>query len=172
MGENCNSEEDTQVADALKVAIPMVDQGILYLHQQTCDTNYITWFGVKDNDRWNKVTSDYTKVLQTFQKGNVKHSCNPPGCNSNTYAYVYPDDLSHTIYLCGAFWRAPGEIHRVDSKPGTLVHEASHFTDIAGTDDIVYGTAGCEKLARERPDQAVKNADSHEYFVEHDPKCS
>ena len=54
-------------------------------------------------------------------------------------------------------------------KGGTLVHEASHFKINGGTDDLVYGQAGCKNLAIRNPDQAVKNADSHEYFAENNP---
>lgn len=84
---------------------------------------------------------------------------------SSTYAYVYPSDSSHTIYLCGSYWNSPTTLE-VDSKPGTLIHELSHFDDVAGTDDNVYGLAGCRSLAISSPCAAVNNADSHEYYIE------
>ncbi|KAF5343563.1 hypothetical protein D9758_012964 [Tetrapyrgos nigripes] len=86
-------------------------------------------------------------------------SCTQAG----TFAYVYPNDIQ-TIYLCGAFWRAANTGQ--DSKAGTLVHESSHFTQLAGTVDEAYGRANCETLARNFPDLATVNADSHEYFAE------
>lgn len=42
------------------------------------------------------------------------------------------------IYLCGVFWNAPNA--GTDSRGGTLVHEASHFTLNGGTGDYVYGS--------------------------------
>ena len=74
-----------------------------------------------------------------------------------------PDQFG-TIYLCGAFWNAPyaGE----DSQAGTLIHESSHFTDNGGTKDLAYGHEACQNLATNDPDQAILNADSHEYFAE------
>jgi peptidyl-Lys metalloendopeptidase len=39
----------------------------------------------------------------------------------------------------------------------------------AGTNDHVYGQAGCKSLAKSNPTEAVDNADSHEYFSENDP---
>lgn len=41
------------------------------------------------------------------------------------------------MYLCGAFWNAPNT--GTDSKAGTLIHEASHFTVYGATDDWAYG---------------------------------
>ena len=45
----------------------------------------------------------------------------------------------------------------------------SHFTIVAGTDDWVYGQTGAKNLAISNPDNAVDNADSHEYFSENTP---
>lgn len=71
------------------------------------------------------------------------------------------------VYLCASFWRA--NVTGSDSKGGTIVHEATHFLDIAGTEDIVYGQKASQELAKSEPDTAVQNADSHEYFVENNP---
>ena len=57
----------------------------------------------------------------------------------------------------------------IQIQGGTLVHESSHFTVNAGTNDHVYGQAGCKSLAKSNPTEAVDNADSHEYFSENDP---
>jgi len=54
-------------------------------------------------------------------------------------------------------------------QAGTLVHEASHFIQNGGTLDFVYGQENAMQLARYQPDQAVMNADSHEYFAENNP---
>jgi len=90
-------------------------------------------------------------------------------CNchqKNTYAYVYPD-RPYEVHLCGAFWQAPAT--GTDSKAGTLVHETSHFNNVAGTDDWAYGQSACQSLATSNPDHAIANADSHEYFAENTP---
>ena len=71
------------------------------------------------------------------------------------------------MYLCNAFWSAPSL--GIDSKAGTLVHEMSHFTVVAGTSDYAYGTSACQRLASTNPKKAVNNADSHEYFAENTP---
>ncbi|KAF8749646.1 peptidyl-Lys metalloendopeptidase [Rhizoctonia solani] len=83
------------------------------------------------------------------------------------YAYVVIPGHFKEVYLCGAFWRAPME--GTDSKAGTIIHEASHFPEYAGTSDHAYGQGACRDLARNDPNRAAMNADSHEYFAENQP---
>ena len=78
-----------------------------------------------------------------------------------------PDEFG-TVYLCGAFWNAPPT--GTDSQAGTLIHEASHFTDNGGTQDYAYGQDACMDLASSDPATAILNADSHEYFAENTPE--
>ncbi len=56
-----------------------------------------------------------------------------------------------------------------DSKGGTIVHETSHFTVVAGTNDYAYGQSACKTLAKSNPSRAIMNADNHEYFTENNP---
>ena len=56
-----------------------------------------------------------------------------------------------------------------DSRAGTLIHELSHFTVVAGTSDFAYGQSAASRLARTSPSRAVRNADNHEYFAENTP---
>jgi peptidyl-Lys metalloendopeptidase len=68
----------------------------------------------------------------------------------------------------GILDRAP--MTGTDSRGGTLVHEITHFTVVAGTDDWVYDQAAAGMLAGSDPARAVDNADSHEYFRENEPR--
>ncbi len=43
---------------------------------------------------------------------------------------------------------------------------------VAGTSDYAYGHGNCAALATSNPANAVKNADSHEYFAENTPARS
>ena len=79
------------------------------------------------------------------------------------FAFVYPTK-PYDIHLCNAFWTAT--MTGRDSKGGTLIHEMSHFDVVAGTDDVVYGQTACRQLAQIQPENAIRNADSHEYFAE------
>lgn len=83
---------------------------------------------------------------------------------ADTFAHVNPGDTSHNIYLDPAFWRAP--LEGTDSQGGTLAHEMSHFNDVGGTDDHVYGAANSAALAQKSPTKALDNADNYEYYME------
>ncbi|KAF4616701.1 hypothetical protein D9613_008604 [Agrocybe pediades] len=109
------------------------------------------------------VTGHFAAINATnFRAVNYDCSCQ----RQDVFAYVFPDQFG-TIYLCGMFWNAP--VNGTDSQAGTLIHESSHWTLNGATRDIVYGQEAAMELARYRPDQAVINADSHEYFAENSP---
>jgi len=52
-----------------------------------------------------------------------------------------------------------------DEDITTLVHELSHFLQIGGTEDVVFGPEDSRQLALSDPDSAVRNADNYGYFI-------
>ena len=126
---------------------------------------YTTWMGAYLSSRYITVTGNFVKIDAAMDQvgGQIKINC---GCNQKYYAYVYPNN-PYEIFVCSAFWTAPTA--GTDSKGGTLIHEMSHFTVVAATDDVVYGQSGAKSLAISNPDRAIQNADSHEYFAENTP---
>ncbi|HEX7686428.1 MAG TPA: M35 family metallo-endopeptidase [Burkholderiaceae bacterium] len=92
------------------------------------------------------------------------------------FAFVHRDDMTHTVNIDGEFYDSP--MTGIDSKPGALSHEMSHFTDIGDTfdkfdgynaDKPVYGPDASHLLAQTRPDLALQHADSFEYYLEGAP---
>ena len=124
------------------------------------DTPYRTWFGEYTSSRYSTVQSHFVSIYSAFNTKPVTFYCD---CTSSAYAYVYSNQ-PYGIHLCNAFWNAPNL--GIDSKAGTLVHEMSHFSVVAGTSDHAYGTSACQRLATSNPKKAINNADSHEYFAE------
>jgi hypothetical protein len=71
------------------------------------------------------------------------------------------------------------------TRAGTLVHEVSHFLSVGDTDDVsetfvgdprpknrreMYGYTKTARLSMKNPQEALKNADNFEFFIEkHDP---
>ena len=135
-----------------------------YLLANTLNSRYTTGFGVFSSARYDLVKSHFIAISNAMDNANVRFDCT---CTqTNVYAYVYPNQ-PYNIYLCGAFWNAP--LTGTDSKAGTLIHEMSHFDVVANTDDYAYGQTAARNLAISNPDNAVRNADSHEYFAENTP---
>lgn len=52
------------------------------------------------------------------------------------------------------------------------MHEQSHFTNNAGTEDYAYGQTAAKALAKSNSAEAIENADNHEYFAENTPAQS
>jgi|GEM_PF-3509692 hypothetical protein len=84
------------------------------------------------------------------------------GEEEETFAYVYPDEVAHNIYLGGAFWDA--NTSGYNSKAGTIIHELSHR--VHSTEDHVYGMKDAKALAKDDPQLAVTNADNYEFLAE------
>jgi len=112
----------------------------------------------------NRAQQSLSRAEARFNAGTFRVTCTSKAeLADNTYAYVYPSDVTHTIHLEGAFWRAPpGNVlnSKVDTQAGTLIHEMMHFDDVGDADDIKYGFAILP------PSQAIKNADTFEYYNE------
>jgi peptidyl-Lys metalloendopeptidase len=81
----------------------------------------------------------------------------------DVYAHVLPTD-PFVIKLGAFFWSAPDR--GFDSKPGTLVHEMTHFGLVGGTRDRAADLASSRALAQSDPVAARGNANNYEYFVE------
>jgi peptidyl-Lys metalloendopeptidase len=159
----CTTSQQSLVATARNDAAIYASDALNYLIAGATGPRYVTWFGVYNSTRYNTVKGNFTNIKNAMDTASMNFNC---GCKKRYYAYVYPNQ-PYNIYLCSIFWQAPAT--GTDSKAGTLIHETSHFTVVAGTDDWVYGQSGAKNLAISDPNKAIDNADSHEYFAENTP---
>ncbi|NMO22485.1 peptidase M35 [Pyxidicoccus fallax] len=162
---NCTSTRASTVSSAFSAAQTMANGSVSYLTNTTPGntSRYRTWFGTYSSTNWNTAKSHFTAIKSAFDTRSTIVDCN---CTSSAYAYVYKNQ-PYRIYVCNAFWNAP--MTGTDSKGGTLVHEMSHFTVVADTDDHAYGQSAAKSLATSSPTRALDNADNHEYFAENTP---
>lgn len=158
----CTTTQQADIRTAMSTATSMANGANTYMGGNL-GARYTKWFGVVESGRVAKVKANMAAIKDAFDTKPVTVDCS---CKKTYYAYVYPNQ-PYKIYVCKAFWSAP--MAGTDSKGGTLVHEMSHFTAVAGTDDWVYGQSGAASLAISDPAKAVDNADSHEYFSENTP---
>ena len=162
---SCSASRQSLLVTALNNAQGLSQRSRDYLNNlptasRSTDVNYKTWFGAYTAARYSGVTSDYVNLYSAMSTKSFVFYCD---CTDSSYAYVFANQ-PYKVHLCGAFWSAPAL--GTDSKAGTLVHETSHFTVVAGTQDYAYGQTACRSLATSNPAHAVHNADSHEYFAE------
>jgi peptidyl-Lys metalloendopeptidase len=164
----CSSTQISGAGDAVVQARVYSENAKGYLNTGTIGSRYTTWFGAYTSSRYNTAQQHFTNIDAALDQNNGQITINC-GCNQNYYAYVYPNQ-PYQIYVCRVFWSAP--LTGTDSKAGTLIHETSHFNNVASTDDIVYGQSAAKNLAASDPDGALNNADNHEYFAENNPKLN
>jgi peptidyl-Lys metalloendopeptidase len=167
---NCSNSNISSIGSALSNAQTYATNAYNFLvglpvASRTGDPRYTTWFGAYTSSRYSTVQAHYNSLKNAFAGQAFQLDCDCASDNS-LYAFVYANQRYH-VHLCGAFFAAPAT--GTDSKAGTLVHETSHFTVVAGTNDYAYGQTACKKLATKTPNKAIANADSHEYFAENNP---
>lgn len=151
---NCNANQQSQIVTAITGALSECSRAVSCLSQENCPP-YTEWFGTYTAAHWTHVDNIYRRVhARLNNRAQFNGYCNPSGCGSNVYGYVYPTDTTFTVYLCGAFWSVPNE------RVNTIVHEMSHFNSLGQTQDYAYGQSACRNLARSNPANAVRNADN------------
>jgi hypothetical protein len=85
----------------------------------------------------------------------------------DTFAYVYPNDPGHHVFVGDLFWGQHDSPPPMDSKAGVIIHEMSHFTDVGDTHDHIYGQDGAASLAEVfGSEESLDNADNVEYYFE------
>ncbi len=162
---NCSAAQKTTLQTAVNDATIYSANAASYLNSLSpASQRYTTWFGAYSNSGRLTALDHFQKTHSAFSTQALVLDCK---CKKpSVYAYVYASQ-PYKIYLCGAFWNAPAS--GTDSKAGTLVHEMTHFTVVAGTNDYAYGQTNAKALALSNPAQALDNADNHEYFAENTP---
>jgi peptidyl-Lys metalloendopeptidase len=137
---------------------------------------YTRWFGKYSPSHAERVRSNLKNLARAVRTGAVTAQCDPVGfdaCESSTFAFVYPDE-PYLIHLCPNFFRQPTMAqlrpgtNRSDNgtRSGTIIHELSHFTIVARTEDECYSRTDCGSMAERDARRAVQNADSYQYYVE------
>jgi uncharacterized Zn-binding protein involved in type VI secretion len=124
------------------------------------------WFGCDDQNAKKLILQRMKKILAVVSTLNLKDfdKINIEKDRKTSFAEVYPKYDTYKIFLGDHFWKA-GE-QGMDCRGGVLVHELSHSKKLGKTFDFVDGQVRSLALAREDPGDALKNADSFEYFVE------
>lgn len=166
---SCSVSQQAELNSALQASEQITNvarDGLLGLSgdQLSNSPRYSYWFGEYSAQRFDTVVRTYDQASAVMAAGLIDFNCS---CSENgVFAYVFPS-RPYTIYICPEFWNA--SVFGADSRAGTILHELSHFPEIAGTVDTVYGTTRAANLATTDPDGAVINADNIEYFAENTP---
>ncbi|WP_439156113.1 M35 family metallo-endopeptidase [Yoonia sp.] len=138
--------------------------------------DYVRWFGDYTPKNAEIVRANLKAVVVAIRSGAIRVECQAEraaGCTQREYAWVYPGQ-PYVLRLCPAFFGlptlhalSPGAQHSDHgTREGTIVHELSHFTRVAGTEDYCYSRTLCKLMAQRDTRRAIINADSYQYFTE------
>ncbi|KAF4906651.1 Peptidyl-Lys metalloendopeptidase [Colletotrichum viniferum] len=121
-----------------------------------------TWYGTFSTERYNRVLTAFKKFAPDLAI-TFSYDCS---CTSSvvfaTIGGTYGDVKICSVYFNEQLLPPTGR-HR--NQWDTIIHEATHFTDVLGTTDYGYGVDYCKQFALEDPEKAVKNADNHPRFA-------
>ena len=163
----CSAGQETDLVAALAAANVYATEAVAYFSDNRAGARYQTWFGTYSTTRWQTVRSNVQALASVTGGTDVQFTCEDPLCGpGGVFAFVFPTN-PYMVYVCGGFWSAA--LTGTDSRAGTLIHEITHFTVVAGTDDYAYGQADAMALAVSDANRAVDNADNYEYFAENTP---
>jgi len=165
---SCSADQQAQLPADLDASEQITLQALADMQslpesERPGSPRYVKWFGTYSAQRYNSVVQTYENAAARTADGSIEFNC---GCDERIFAYVFRVD-PFKIYLCNLYWAA--DRTGTDSRAGTILHELTHFNEVAGTDDLAYGAVSVANLARNNPAGAVNNADSIEYFAENTP---
>ena len=169
----CEKTEIAQITLAVEQAEQMAEAAAAAVQD---DEAYRRWFGRYGQAEAALVRETLTAVHLALSASAIEIACindGIDGCKDGTYAYVYRDE-PFRVHLCRSFHRLPAMFEAElgsdelenGTRAGTIIHEVSHFTQIAGTDDHCYSRGVCADMARTDVRSAVRNADSFQYYAE------
>jgi uncharacterized Zn-binding protein involved in type VI secretion len=155
---------DKAIKDSIKLLVKKLE--LLENNDPKTISKFVKWFGVY-NDEVKFLIEERIRralnvcgILSNFNFVVIENECD----KEREFAKVYDDDKSYTIFLGDLFWKKCKQNGK-PSRHSVIIHELSHFKDIGGTEDVIYGEARCEILAKNHPNLALKNAESFEYFI-------
>lgn len=169
----CGKDEAPIVSDALRNAKDLTLKAAAHVGDTP---EYQRWFGRYSDANAEVVRATLKAVITAIRTGGVTvecHRADDPSCSAGEYAWVYPH-RPFEVHVCPPFFQLPpltalrpGE-RRSDNgtREGTMVHEISHFLDVADTWDHCYSRSECSRMAIDYPRRAIENADSYQYFTE------
>ena len=170
---NCNAAEAAVIETALQDAKALTLRAAVSVGPSE---TFEQWFGPYTRRNAEDVRTTLKSVLTSIKTGAVHTRCetlSDETCAAGAYAFVFPT-MPYLVHICPRFFELPtvtalelGRAHsEYGSRGGTFIHELSHFTIAADTEDHCYGRAVCSDMAQDVPRLAVKNADSYQYFAE------
>jgi peptidyl-Lys metalloendopeptidase len=163
--KDCSDYREQTLRRAVALGGELAQVADHYLQNDIALENYEEWFGARSDNRVRLVNEKSTAIVDFFDNVQYTFQCDNT-CERGVLAYVYPADIeNHVITICEGFFYLKEE-KGVYSQAGIVIHEISHFNDVAKTKDYAYGKSASLDLAIENPKSALSNADNWRQYAE------
>jgi len=141
----------------------MVDAALARIHRTGgLDRNYQNWFGFPSKASVREVERVLTNIQRTLANGNLVFAGLPRTRDNWEMAHVFPAVAGHRIYIRPHLFDYPFGPKTLEA---TIAHELSHFNDIGGTKDLLYGPHNVHALANRSNWAAAHNAENYGMFI-------
>lgn len=126
------------------------------------------YFKASDGNTRNIVAGVFDRAagqLQTLRGGEVRAYCTDPrgGCAGGAAAVTYP--YQNQVAYCDYFFNGSTDLNQnchSQDRAEIVMHETTHTTQVAGTDDHAYFYDGIRGLNRQ---DALDNADTYGLYA-------
>lgn len=176
--DGCSKEDIKAIADAVLSARFYAKNlfGPMFRHHDRCDIytdileahnnifavdvirktaiNFKRWIGAYTTTKWKK-TQGVLKAMNLVLHEELKATCRPSNsiCRGGVAAYVSPTSDPGRVFYCDSFFKYADKRH-------VLMHELTHFKNVAGAVDYCYGKYSCRAFAITHPQDTIRAADS------------
>ena len=162
--QSCSATQEQTIEQVLDGSQTSTAEVVAQLSIMTPDEvdrspRYRTWFGAYSPQRYSAVTNAFSNLTAALNNQELSFDCSCFRSDRNSLnGYVLRSQPFH-INLCPPFFDNEQE------EIVTMVHELSHFNEVATTEDLRYGIGPSQTLASQRPDDAVRNSANYGYFA-------
>lgn len=165
---NCNQAQRDAIAAANLGVIWLSDNNLYNWQTEAHQVLRRRWFG--SNATSAALDASLRNSLGAIRglavAGGPPNFACPSGCPVDMYAFT--GLAQQVVFFCPDYWKLPHDsgdaVERSASRVGILAHEYAHYTRVAPL-DVAFGPSNNSILAAQRPNDAVRNADSWRMYI-------
>ncbi|KAB5588921.1 Zincin [Ceratobasidium theobromae] len=140
------------------------------IQRQEWSSQLKKWFGKRGAVDIQTLQKDLNSIAGEDYPANYKFycDCSQEDIDQGTYAWVQGAPRFYPKVRRATTMSGSGLLISLAPRAaGTIIHESSHFWDVARTiDDGIYGPKACQALAKSNPVKAQKTADNIQFYAE------
>ncbi|MER9119861.1 M35 family metallo-endopeptidase [Mesorhizobium sp. M0954] len=169
---DCSADQQPIVQSAIDSSHAWIDNALANIALPQPNGTYAKWFGSYTDSNLSTVKTNLQTIRSHLLIGVISAHCQCPASADTDHDYALVDSPNHgikktpyNVYFCNKFFAGATPDIGFDSRPGIVIHEMSHFDNVADTIDECSSFTNRQSLAA-LPDHAIVSAGNYEYYVE------